>query len=1058
MKTILKLRWLILILWLAAAAGLMLGGPKLEQLVRDKGQIGVPDGYPSKQADELLAQMHADSAITAEGKSTVLVFHDPNGIGNSVNEMRGAVDKLKSKSSELGIKSVTTHLDTKELEKQMLSPDGKTALVLLQVDLQGRTPAEARDALYAALSDVKMEHYFTGAWLIDEDVIESSQAGLKKTEGLTVVFILVILILVFRSPVAPFIPLIVVGISFLIGQQAIAVLAETMNFPLSNFTQIFMVAVMFGIGTDYCILLISRFKEELGHSGDKFSAIASTYRTAGKTVFFSGLAVLVGFATIGLSKFALYKSAFGVAVGVAVMLAALLTLVPFFMAVLGKAMFWPARGKLAHAQSKLWGAAGSFSLRRPVASLAIIAAIAVPFLGFYKGNVSFNSLEEIGSKYNSVKAFNLVSDSFGAGASLPTTIVLKNDQRLDTPEGLAALEQIAREVAKVDGVKQVRTASRPVGEPLRDLQVAKQADTVGNGLGDGVNGINQIESGLAAASKEIGGSAPQLKEASSAADKLIGGTQALKAGVEQLGGGLRSIEKGLQDGSVGAEQLGQGLRQAHDSSLQLTAASRELLGHYEQLGVGLGQLRQGYKQIADQAKALASGLGDFGQSMTGLAERYPDLAKDPEFAKAQGALSQLQSGASQLEAGLRGMNEKLAAAEQGVTQANAGYKQALAGQEAVTQGLSGLSDGLGQLREGLVQGADGQRQIVTKLPELLKGFDQIAGGQAQLKDGYDKLGGQLGQLTDGLNRSVDGLSQLSDGLKSAQSYLVQLAAAPNRELTGWYAPKEALSNAEFQKVLNAYLSKDGKFATIEVEFAGNPYQTETLKKVDEVYAAVARAVKAPGSGLAHPVFAIGGVTSVYNDLSHISSEDYSRTVTLMLLGIGIILIFMFRSFVIPLYLIASLILTFYVSLAIAETIFVRWLGFSGITWTTPFFGFVLLTSLGVDYSIFLMDRFKEYKHLPAKEAILEAMKNMGTVIMSAAVILGGTFAAMLPSGILSLMQIATIVLTGLVMYALVVLPLFVPVMVRLFGNLNWWPFAAERDRDRAGQIEPSSGV
>jgi RND superfamily putative drug exporter len=138
-------------------------------------------------------------------------------------------------------------------------------------------------------------------------------------------------------------------------------------------------------------------------------------------------------------------------------------------------------------------------------------------------------------------------------------------------------------------------------------------------------------------------------------------------------------------------------------------------------------------------------------------------------------------------------------------------------------------------------------------------------------------------------------------------------------------------------------------------------------------------------------------------------------------------------------------------MAIAEVIFVRLLGQSGISWAVPFFGFVMLVALGIDYSIFLMDRFKEYRHMPPQEAILEAMKNMGTVIMSAAVILGGTFAAMLPSGVMSLLQIATIVLCGLFMYALLMLPLFVPVMVRTFGPANWWPFmGSKRDAESGG--------
>ncbi|MOA55459.1 putative membrane protein YdgH [compost metagenome] len=85
---------------------------------------------------------------------------------------------------------------------------------------------------------------------------------------------------------------------------------------------------------------------------------------------------------------------------------------------------------------------------------------------------------------------------------------------------------------------------------------------------------------------------------------------------------------------------------------------------------------------------------------------------------------------------------------------------------------------------------------------------------------------------------------------------------------------------------------------------------------------------------------------------------------------------------------------------------------------------------------------------------------MGTVIMSAAVILGGTFAAMLPSGVMSLLQIATIVLCGLFMYALLMLPLFIPVMVRTFGQANWWPFmGSSKDiESESHSTSPSHGV
>jgi putative drug exporter of the RND superfamily len=1044
MKTVVKMKWLWLVLWLALAVGLAMVAPNMEELVRGKGQINVPDGYSSSQASQLVKEMNQAKPKGSQEESSVLVFHSDKGFSASdTEEMKRAIQELKDGKDKYGITSVTSHFDTKELEKQMVAKDGKTILVLVNSDMQGRTPAEARDGLYKVIEDVKVDHSYTGNWLINEDVVQSSQEGLKKTEWITVVFILGILFVVFRSAVAPFIPLLTVGFSYLVAQSIVGILVDKMNFPLSNFTQIFMVAIMFGIGTDYCILLISRFKEELAHGHSRTDAILNTYRTAGKTVFFSGLAVLVGFASIGFSTFTLYRSSVAVAVGVAVLLIALVTLVPFFMAVLGKAIFWPSKGSLEHKQSRLWGVVGQFSLKRPVWALLVLAVVIVPFLVAYKGAISFNSMDEIGDKYNSVKAFNYIADSFGPGDSMPSKVVVKVDQPMDTSAGLATVEQVTRELSTVDGVKKVRSATRPNGDPVEDFQVAKQANQLEDGLGQGGDALGQIGKGLTDASTALSSNAPKMNEAVDGAAKLVDGTNALKSGVVQLGDGLGQIEKGIRDGSMGAAQISAGLKQAKASADTLAAGSKELLGHYQDLNKGLNQLAHNYGEVIAKTTELANGIGQVGDGLNGLAQKHPELQNDTDFAKLQGAVKNLQTGANDLGNGLSQLNQNLVIASKGLIAANDGYQKAIDGQTQLAQGLQTLADNLDKLQAGMVKAADGQGQILSKLPSMTNGIDQLSSGQTELKKGFADLGGQLGQLTDGLNKSADGLTQVNGGLKSANDYLGKLSSGPNKQMSGWFIPDEALKNADFQKAVDAYMSKDRKILTFDVVFAGNPYDVDTLKQVDGLKEAVARALK--GTAYEHATYAVDGVTSINNDLKNISAEDYSRTVMLMLIGIAVILILMFRSIVIPIYIILSLLLTFYTSMAISEVIFVRLLGQSGISWAVPFFGFVLLMALGVDYSIFLMDRFKEYRHMSPAEAILLAMKKMGGVIISAAVILGGTFAAMLPSGVTSLMQIATIVLGGLALYALVMLPLFIPVMVRTFGQANWWPFMGRKE-------------
>lgn len=1052
MQKIVKLRWWVLALWIAAVVVLLMAAPSMTELVREKGQITVPEGYSSTYADELLRDWNVTTGDTEAGGASgetssnqataVLVFHNPEGLTKEDElEIVQGIEALEKQSDAIGITDLVTHLDMPELEEQLVSADGKTVLAMVTIESKGRVAAEMSESLYAPLKDLHVEHYYTGDWIINEDVITSSEEGLRRTEVITVVFILTILFVVFRSAIAPFIPLISVGISYLAAQSVVAFLAEYANFPLSNFTQIFMVAVMFGIGTDYCILLISRFREELAQTGDNVQAVLNTYRTAGKTVLVAGLAVLVGFTAIGFSTFVLYRSAVAVAVGVAVLLLALITLVPFFMAAFGKAIFWPIRGTLTHKPSRLWESIGSFSLRRPFGALLLLAVLIVPFLIAYQGSVSFNSLDEIGSRYDSVKGFEVIAESFGPGDTLPTTVVVKADQAFDNQEGLAAIERVSRELTKLDGVKMVRSATRPTGEPLQDFQVADQLELLSSGLEEGIAGLDQLEQGLAVASSSIAGNAPQLQEAAAGADELVRGTSELRAGVQQLGEAIAAIEAGLVSGKAGAAELEQGMRQAEASARQLAQSVEALVASYQQLESGLGELQAGYAAIAESQKTLSEQLTRLSQGFAVLADRYPDLQEDDVFLTMQAGLPQLEQGAAALARGLQELNTQLATAGSGLQEANAGLTQLGGGQTALAQGLLELAEGMAELRVGIEQAASGQGQIAGQVPQFTNGFNELIAGQQAFGSGFAELEEQLEELVSGLDEGVSGLRQVSEGLAQAQSFLDELSAMDG-ETGGWYVPEEAFEMSEFQSALDVYMSADRRTTKLEVVLNGNPYATESIDQIDSFDAAVGRGLN--GTAYAQAEMAIGGVTSMNHDLRTISSEDYTRTAILMLIGIALILIVLFRSLVMPIYLMLSLIVTYFTSMAITEVIFVRLAGYDGLTWAVPFFAFVMLMALGVDYSIFLMDRFKEYRDLPPQEGILEAMRHMGTVIISAAVILGGTFAAMLPSGVLSLLQIATVVICGLFLYAMFMLPLFIPVMVRWFGEANWWPFMQKR--------------
>jgi putative drug exporter of the RND superfamily len=214
-RAIIKGKRIVLFSWIAVIAVLFMSAPNMEQLVREKGQISVPEGYSSTLAEEILNDVQSNENSGNE-LQTALVFHsDKKLTEEEFSQAEKAIQQLEKNKSKLGITSILTHFNQEELKEQLVSEDGKTILVSLNVTANDREAKEITNALYNALDNVELDHYYTGNWLISEDLVTNSQEGLKKTEGITVVFILIVLLLVFRSAIAPIIPLVTVGFSYL---------------------------------------------------------------------------------------------------------------------------------------------------------------------------------------------------------------------------------------------------------------------------------------------------------------------------------------------------------------------------------------------------------------------------------------------------------------------------------------------------------------------------------------------------------------------------------------------------------------------------------------------------------------------------------------------------------------------------------------------------------------------------------------------------------------------------------------------------------------------------
>ena len=235
-----------------------------------------------------------------------------------------------------------------------------------------------------------------------------------------------------------------------------------------------------------------------------------------------------------------------------------------------------------------------------------------------------------------------------------------------------------------------------------------------------------------------------------------------------------------------------------------------------------------------------------------------------------------------------------------------------------------------------------------------------------------------------------------------------------------------------------FVSPDGGAVRIDVVLAMNPYADDALDAVAELRD-IARE-SAAAAGLPPGSVLVGGDTPEAADTRAAGNRDAFVVLPAILLAIGVVLALLLRSVVAPLYLMATIAFTYFATLGLAVAVFILLLGHGGIGESVPFFLFVFLNALSVDYNIYLMSRIREeVRHAPLAEATAHALARTGPVITSAGLILAGTFSALMLLPLQDLMQLGFAVATGVLIDTLITRTLIVPALVRVVGRWNWWP-------------------
>jgi putative drug exporter of the RND superfamily len=336
--------------------------------------------------------------------------------------------------------------------------------------------------------------------------------------------------------------------------------------------------------------------------------------------------------------------------------------------------------------------------------------------------------------------------------------------------------------------------------------------------------------------------------------------------------------------------------------------------------------------------------------------------------------------------------------------------------------------------------------LVYKLPRpAWENPDPIAAATDQLK-----ASGLFTGVTGPLNPAGVALTSAQyTALHSLLGNAADLPAVPPAHLT---IPLQAY---EVYRATAQYVSPDGMTIQYETGLkAGDPSTTAAMNAVPSVRAEAAAAAKTLGA----TDWGVGGEAPAFYDISQISDSDLAHVIPVAIVVIGLLLCLVIRSLIAPIYLIASVALSFFAALGLSVIIFMKIGGDSGLTFILPFLMFIFLLALGEDYNILVMSRIREEAHhYSLREAVARAVGATGTTVTSAGLVLAGTFSVFAviggrqPGGS-QIRDVGIGLALGVLMDTFIVRTVLVPCTVILLGRWNWWPSRLSRaDRQLPGE-------
>ena len=468
-------KWVTVVAWLFAAGLLISQLPMLNEATENEQALFLP-----RDAEATRAYQFAQERFPSAGTPVLIVFREPAGLRPAAYQGAARIATwLSGPDAPDNVTRVFSPDPTTGQRSGLVSTDGTTMYVFVEV---AGEPAEQpfvdtveaiRDrSASLGLTGVEIAAGGPGGLVVDLVGVFSQIDTLLLL--VTALLVLVLLIIIYRSPIMAAIPLLGVGLVFQLAGAIAAWFALNLDLPISGQTTGMMTVVLFGTGTDYVLFVSARYREELTRHGDRHEAMRRTMRGVGGAVASAGATILVACAALGLATLRSYQ-ALGpvIAIAVALMMLAALTLIPAVLTIFGRRAFWPAQprldteaGRQLDWRRSVYGRVGTVVLRRPGLSLTVtVLGLGVLLAGLIPYRTNYDQLESLPDNAESVRSFELLRSGFPAGQLSPTRLYVSlppGANALD-PVSLRQLDALTLELAAHPAVADASGPSRPLG-------------------------------------------------------------------------------------------------------------------------------------------------------------------------------------------------------------------------------------------------------------------------------------------------------------------------------------------------------------------------------------------------------------------------------------------------------------------------------------------------------------------------------------------------------------------------------------------------------------------